>query len=294
MYRRQVTQDSRCKVCGNAEETTGHVLWQCHHAKEVWNEVGLAKDHVMDSCPEFLDLLWYGCNFKKWSEEDIGLMVMTAWGIWTNWNEVRHGRSRKPATIRARWTKNYLEQYLTANHEVQPYRESVEAVWQLPKPPWYKANMDSATFEQQKEVGIEVVIRDHHGVVVAALSKKSTAPLGALEMEAKAMEEAVEFAWNMGIRDCVFESDAQIVMNAMLHLTELPSSIANIIAGVVSHLHRFRSVQFSHVPCTGNKVAHTLAQYARGVSSLHAWVEETPSCIENLVTQDVTFLSCSE
>ena len=92
----------------------------------------------------------------------------------------------------------------------------------------------------------------------------------------------------------MFESDAQIVTNAMLRLTESPLSIANIIAGAVSHLYRFRSVQFSHVSRTGNKVAHTLAQYARGVSSLHAWVEETPSCIENMVTQDVMFLSCSE
>ena len=96
---------------------------------------------------------------------------------------------------------------------------------------------------------------------MAALSKKLTAPLGALETEAKAMEEAVEFAWNMGIRDCVFESDAQIVTNAMLRLTDAPSSIANIVAGAVSHLHKFRSVQLCHVPRTGNKVAHTLAQF---------------------------------
>ena len=68
--------------------------------------------------------------------------------------------------------------------------------------------MDSATFEHQKEARIGVVIWDHQGVVVAALSKKLKVPLGALEMEAKAMEEVVEFAWNMGIRDCVFESDA--------------------------------------------------------------------------------------
>ena len=129
---------------------------------------------------------------------------------------------------------------------------------------------------------------------MAALSKKLSVPLGALEMEAKAMEEAIEFAWNMGIRDCVFESDAQIVTNAMLRLTDAPSSIANIVAGAVSHLHKFRSVRFCHVPRTSNNVAHTLAQFARGVSPLHAWVEETPSCIENLVAQNVMFLSCSE
>ena len=167
-------------------------------------------------------------------------------------------------------------------------------MWQLPKPPWYKANLDDATFEHQKEAGIGVVIRDHNGAVVAALSKKLSVLLGAFETEAKAMEEAVEFAWNMGIRDCAFESEVQIVTNAMLCLTDAPLSIANIVACAVSHLHKFRFVQFCHVLRTGNKVAHTLAQFARGVSPLHACVEETPSCIENLVAQDVMFLSCSE
>lgn len=74
--------------------------------------------------------------------------------------------------------------------------------------------MDGAIFEQQKEVGVEIVIRDHHGAVMAALSKKLQALLGSFEVEAKVMEEAVTFAWDMGIRDCIFESDALIIVNA--------------------------------------------------------------------------------
>nr|POE65381.1 hypothetical protein CFP56_71824 [Quercus suber] len=102
----------------------GHVGRQIKLLKnklQVWNEVGLVKDNTMDNCLEFLDLLWYGQNVKKWSEEDIELMVTTAWGIWTNQNEVQHGKSRKLASELARWTKNYLEDYLIANHEVRPY-----------------------------------------------------------------------------------------------------------------------------------------------------------------------------
>ena len=247
-------------------------------------------DKVMDKCPEFIDLVWYARNVKQWSEEDIGLMVTTAWGIWTNRNEVRHGKSRKPASILARWTKNYLEDYVMANHSTRAYKEATEATWQPPKPPWFKANMDGAVFAQQQEVGVGVVIRDHFDAVVAAVSKKLKAPLGALKVEAKAMEEAVTFAWDMGIRDCIFESDSLTVVNAMRRLTDPPSTIANNIAGSLSHLFKFRNVSFSHVPRSGNKAAHTLAQVARGVSALHAWVEETPSCIENVVSQDVMFL----
>ena len=133
------------------------------------------------------------------------------------------------------------------------------------------------------------MIRDHQGAVVAALSKKLKAPLGAIEMEAKAMEEAVNFARDMGIRDCLFKSDSLSVVNAMLRLTDPPLSIANVIAGTLSQLYKFREVKFSHVVRSGNKAAHTLAQVAKGVSGQNAWVEETPDCIEQLVTQDVLF-----
>ena len=200
------------------------------------------------------------------------------WGIWTNRNEVRHGILGEPASVLARWTKEYLENYVLANHSPRPYKESVEATWQPPKPPWYEANMDGAIFSQQKETGIGVVIRDHHKAV-----------LGAIEVEAKAMEEAVNFTWDIGIRDCLFESDSLTVVNAMLCLTNPPSSIANIIAGSLSLPYKFQDVNFSHVVRSGNKAAHTLAQFARGVSDQNAWVEETPGCIEQLVSQDILF-----
>ena len=217
-------------------------------------------------------------------------MVTTAWGIWTNRNEVRHGKSRKPASILARWTKNYLEDYVMANHSTRPYTEATEATWQPPKPPWFKANMDGAVFSQQQEVGRGGYVTGPLRCGGGGSKQKLKAPLGALKVEAKAMEEAVTFAWDMGIRDCIFESDSLTVVNAMRRLTDPPSTIANNIAGSLSHLFKFRNVCFSHVPRSGNKAAHTLAQVARGVSGLHAWVEETPGCIENVVSQDVMFL----
>lgn len=81
LFQHKIALDNICEVCGNFKETTGHVLWHCYRAKEVWKEAGLDKDKVMDNCPEFIDLLWYVRDVKQWSEEDIGLMVMMAWGI---------------------------------------------------------------------------------------------------------------------------------------------------------------------------------------------------------------------
>ena len=50
-----------------------------------------------------------------------------------------------------------------------------------------------------------VLIRDFHGQVIAALSKKVCAPLGPLEVEAKAFEAGIQFAKDVGIQDFIVE-----------------------------------------------------------------------------------------
>ena len=89
-----------------------------------------------------------------------------------------------------------------------------------------------------------MVIRDHVGRVTAALSKIVHQPLGPLEIEAKAMEEGVTFAWDEGIRDVIFEGDSKIVFDALMGLGSLPVDVSNILTGVSQRLHDFRSVKF--------------------------------------------------
>ena len=80
-----------------------------------------------------------------------------------------------------------------------------------------------------------MVIRDSAGEMVAALSQKLARPLGALEIEAKAMEVAVQFALDVGVRDVTFEGDFLSICNALRGGSELSSSMQNIIFGL-SHL----------------------------------------------------------
>ena len=44
-------------------------------------------------------------------------------------------------------------------------------------------------------------------------------PLAPLEAEAKAMDVAASFAWDMGIRDMVFETDSKVVSGALCGTT---------------------------------------------------------------------------
>ena len=156
---------------------------------------------------------------------------MTAWGIWSNRNEIQIGGSGKSASLIASWTKDYLEEFQVANHRLKPKQLDPAAGWFPPHPPWYKINVDGAIFENLREVGIGVIIRGHFGSVTAGLSKKIQAPLGPLETEVKIMEEGMQFAWDMGIRSAIFVGNSQVVFHSLLGSATPPSSISNIISG---------------------------------------------------------------
>ena len=57
----------------------------------------------------------------------------------------------------------------------------------------FKINIDGAVFADQKVAVVGALIRDEEGNVIGALSKKISAPLKAVEIEAKAMEVRLQF-----------------------------------------------------------------------------------------------------
>ena len=50
------------------------------------------------------------------------------------------------------------------------------------------------------------------------------------------MEEGVIFAWDMGIKDVIFEGDSKIVWDALLGIGLPPVVVANILTGVFDRL----------------------------------------------------------
>jgi len=51
--------------------------------------------------------------------------------------------------------------------------------------------------------------------VTTAMSKHLQLPLGPIEAEAKAMEEAISFAWHIKVRDVIFETDCSTIYEAL-------------------------------------------------------------------------------
>ena len=184
---------------------------------------------------------------KEYDEDKQATVVTIAWPMWTNRNEVRHGGTKKMGEALVKWSAQYLAEYRSANSTLEPIPRSQIVRWSPPPSTRYKINLDGAVFKAQKSIGIGVLIRDEQGRVVAVLSQKLNAPLGALEVEAKVVEVALQFARDVGISDFIMEGDSLIVHNALCGHSPLPSSLVVIILGALGFCGLFRQVDFSHI-----------------------------------------------
>ena len=119
----------------------------------------------------------------------------------------------------------------------------------------YKVNFHGEVFSSQKCAGVGVMIRDSNGQVIAALSRKLNAPLGALEVEAKAFDVGLEFARDVGVQDFILEGDSLVVYNALYGFSTPLSMIASIVRGILMSCGPLDRIDFFHVKMQGNRLA---------------------------------------
>ena len=225
---RKVLDDPICEACGVAAEFGGHVFWDCDQAREIWRLSSIPLDTRGARFLEFQDLLQRVMFVQQFSEEVICLIITIAQSMWFNKNQARHGQPRQIGPTVLCKARFLVDEFQATNFKFPVVVEG-GITQQVPsKPLWYKINVDDVVFSSLGASGIGVVIRDSGGRVAATLSKKYLSPFGSIEAEAKAIEDGVQFAWDVGVQDVIFECDSKIVFDAPNGTSDPPATMANI------------------------------------------------------------------
>lgn len=112
----------------------------------------------------------------------------------------------------------------------------------------------------------KVVVRNEKGQIMGALCKKLELPLGALEVEAKAVEVGVQFARDLSLGKIVVESDSQVVVNSLRVQGLTQSYVQKVIDDTRMDLCCFIAWEVSHMRRCCNNAAHLLARYAKFIT----------------------------
>ena len=79
----------------------------------------------------------------------------------------------------------------------------------------FKANFDGAMFNKSDKVGVEVVIKDSMGQIIAAMAEKIRKPHSVECLEMFAARRAVTFASKIGLQQFHFKGDSEISAKAL-------------------------------------------------------------------------------
>jgi len=112
-----------------------------------------------------------------------------------------------------------------------------------------------------------------------------------IDAEAKAFEEGIVFAGDVGIQNFVVEGDCLVIVQALHDVSLAFLSVAPLVYGMIATTYGSQCVNFSHLQWQGNRPTHLLAKNALGIDDYVAWIEESPFFLKQALFHDVLLLS---
>uniref|UniRef100_A0A803NU06 RNase H type-1 domain-containing protein n=1 Tax=Cannabis sativa TaxID=3483 RepID=A0A803NU06_CANSA len=183
-------------------ESIGHALFGCKHAKAIWRSSKFQLDYSRAQNMFNGDYLYNLSTLL--SQQDFELIMQSG--------------SMK--------TSLGLEEFaISIDPPANSSSATVQQVakWQPPQLNGFKMNVDAATNEEQKKLGIGALIRDHNGVVIAAFSKA---------VQAKALFHALNWALQKQLAITHIETDALRVSSVLNFASTDLSCFSDLIMDV--------------------------------------------------------------
>ena len=282
LNKRGVNINPKCLICEKETETIIRTFLQCDLAKQVSSKWEGCLINLIVSHFDFTDIAMQFLNIRAANE--LETFFVTSWAIWYNWNQkIFEDACHSPDQV---WfSANTIRSYYIEATALCSHSQSDEASrWEAPPTGVYKVNVDGAASGGGRSSGV-VVIRNNKGEPIAALCKPLPRQFSSLETEVFALEHGILLAKEMELTHVILESDALTVVQ-FIQAKEFNGSLGHLYQGICSLLESFSRWKICHLKRDYNKVAHTLAQYAKCNGLDQIWKRCSPPMVQQLIQLD--------
>ncbi|KAK0577517.1 hypothetical protein LWI29_034297 [Acer saccharum] len=253
---RRVPVNKVCPLCHLQAESSLHSLWCCSGLKLVradWRPK-LQDNHK----GKFLFFDFMIDCFSRLEEDDLGLLCVCIWKIWSIRNAFVHGSAVDKVEDVLCWARMYISE-VHAAWEVQgrlpnpvPFRNPV---WTPPGFGSFKINCDAAIRVSDRLVSYGIVIHNSTGLVMAASSQRVMATFSAQVAEAGAILHGLHLAREAGLYPCMVDSDAEVVVGWINSKSSYCSEIGTVLNDIRVLLNRMHCISVNFVSRKAIQVA---------------------------------------
>ncbi|KAK3188397.1 hypothetical protein Dsin_027958 [Dipteronia sinensis] len=288
LARSGVKTDVLCSQCKRKAETTCHALWGCPKAK-----------HNRTGC-DFLVGIWWGdeSHFQdlmvlcanKLASRDFEIFCVLLWRTWFKRNQKVHGNWCDTSEDVLGWSVCFLNEFQNTNWPDEKHKNVAQATkmnWVNPDVGTFKVNTAAVSNGNHYKTGIGVIVRDHKGLVMGAITQPILSLYSPQVAKAIAILKGIQFAMEKDLLPTVIESDAKGVVE-LINRGVTPCSDVGVITTDILALLATRPISIVYSSRPTNIVAVKLAKIASLATSSKIWVNSAPLSVENLVRGDYT------
>uniref|UniRef100_A0A803PUD0 Reverse transcriptase domain-containing protein n=1 Tax=Cannabis sativa TaxID=3483 RepID=A0A803PUD0_CANSA len=258
---KHVHVDLLCPFCLNSVETISHVLMECRFAQSCWN---LASPTVISGSPIDFGSWFMGVLDTQSSAVSVDA-AMVSWSIWNARDDVLWKQKNCTAAGVFASARNVLQQWSVAHVQKSgpllvfgPF-SGVEQ-WQRPVSNYIKINVDGAIFEAEHKYGFGCVARDANGRLLEGISGSRLGDVGPEIAEVIGVKEALSWIKRNGWSEVEIESDALVVVQAVLGSVSMPSQFGYLVQDCRTLLSSLNSVSLNFVKLAQNRTLHCVAR----------------------------------
>ncbi|KAL9673458.1 hypothetical protein QQ045_029716 [Rhodiola kirilowii] len=267
LWRRGVTVDRSCKLCGAPEETALHVITECWWAKALFSKFNLSMPCFQTVIRSPVDWLWW-CVMRL-SDDDRRKLFIVMWLCWRNRNNIWHDKGGWDISQASIIGKNTLR-LLNCWHVTQSSRNSIFSdTWTPPPQNVIKINIDGAWEMNSREAGLGIVARDHLGTVLWTRAVHQRKGMCSSEVEGQALLLGLKLALAMKLKAVLFETDSLDVFRAVTLGAVLADWCEPRLEEVIDIFRLKPSWSLQAISREANSIADWLATKAR--SSPWCW-----------------------
>ena len=268
-FKRRLTDDPKCFVCGAEEESTVHILRDCPLARMVWRQLGGPAATSDFYCFRIKDWITTNLTFNDSTEFPIWATIfcLSTWWIWRWRNCMVFGRNQEvPQVIGAFLQVRYDETRRNIEHALGyaslddiKRREVIGVRWLHPPMEFYALNTDGAAKGSPSQAGGGVIIRDHRGGLVSAMAM-NIGVCHAFKAEVMALLKGLELARELKISKLQIQLDNLACVQMLQARDSGRNECTHLLRQCIQIIQCDDwEVQIRHVYREGNKAADWLA-----------------------------------
>ncbi|KAF4360702.1 hypothetical protein F8388_016489 [Cannabis sativa] len=163
LQKRKVVDHTNCPICGFSVDSNSHVVFLCRGFKKNWKELRVTMLNNLSMDISFKQIVLKASEIL--SRSDYELFLIAAWYIWSERNQIIHGRKANPSDVVVSQIFNQC-----SRHNIMAKGSTCLSPERWVKPPLgaYKLNVDASLDVNSNTIGIGAIIGGR-GVVVLGL-----------------------------------------------------------------------------------------------------------------------------